>query len=244
MENTQDQIYIIGDVHGCYKTLLALVKQLPEKAKIVFVGDLINRGPQSKQVVDFVMKNGYDCVLGNHEDMMVNSEDLLEGNAFYYLDWINNGGTTTIESYTSEDGKFDKETFKSHVAWMKTLPLFLEYKDCKNKNDQHLLVSHSFAGNVFDWDEEKRKLLGKIFRGHLLWGRPEKFSMVKGVYNVFGHTVQDKGPKIKSFYANIDTGAVYKLKYDDNSNYLTALAFPSMMVYKQENLDNKSFYWK
>lgn len=36
--------YIIGDVHGCYDTLIALIKKLPEKAEIIFLGDLIDRG--------------------------------------------------------------------------------------------------------------------------------------------------------------------------------------------------------
>ena len=44
-----ENIYVIGDVHGCYRSLLALIEQLPHKfdSKICFVGDLIDRGPAS-----------------------------------------------------------------------------------------------------------------------------------------------------------------------------------------------------
>ena len=51
-----ENIYIIGDVHGCYRSLLALIEQLPRKfdSKICFVGDLIDRGPASADVVEFV----------------------------------------------------------------------------------------------------------------------------------------------------------------------------------------------
>lgn len=63
----EEQLYIIGDVHGCYKTLLSLIKKLPKNAKLCFVGDLCDRGKNSKEVIAFVKSNNYDCVLGNHE---------------------------------------------------------------------------------------------------------------------------------------------------------------------------------
>ena len=52
----EDQIYIIGDVHGCYKSLLALIEQFPNKqnSKIVFVGDLVDRGNDSYNVVQII----------------------------------------------------------------------------------------------------------------------------------------------------------------------------------------------
>jgi len=105
-----ENIYIIGDVHGCYKSLLALIEQLPRKfdSKIYFVGDLIDRGPASADVFEFVRLRGYDAVMGNHEKRFVSnaktalrcaktgkftsSNDLY---AFFSLDesWLfNNGG--------------------------------------------------------------------------------------------------------------------------------------------------------
>ena len=45
-------MYIIGDVHGCYNTLMALIAKLPKNAKLCFVGDFIGRGPNSKDVVE------------------------------------------------------------------------------------------------------------------------------------------------------------------------------------------------
>lgn len=60
-----EQIYIISDIHGCYKSLLALIEQFPNKqnSKIVFVGDLIDRGINSYEVIEFVKNNNYDCVI-------------------------------------------------------------------------------------------------------------------------------------------------------------------------------------
>ena len=77
-------IYIIGDVHGCYKTLLALINKLPNKfdSKICFVGDLIDRGSNSKEIIKLIRDNNYDCVLGNHESYMIDSlEKIIEDNS-------------------------------------------------------------------------------------------------------------------------------------------------------------------
>ena len=55
---------IIADIHGCFKTLQALIKKLPEDQEICFSGDLIDRGRNSKDVVEFVKSNGYKCCRG------------------------------------------------------------------------------------------------------------------------------------------------------------------------------------
>jgi serine/threonine protein phosphatase 1 len=68
---------VIGDVHGGFDTLIKLIEKLPND-NICFVGDLIDRGPKSAQVVDFVIENNYDCVLGNHEELMIHSEKYLD----------------------------------------------------------------------------------------------------------------------------------------------------------------------
>ena len=59
---------IVGDVHGCFKTFLALKKKFPKNIPITFVGDLIDRGPLDQKMVQYVMDNQdfCDCVLGNH----------------------------------------------------------------------------------------------------------------------------------------------------------------------------------
>lgn len=62
--------YVIGDVHGCFFTLNNLLEKLPKDAEIIFVGDLCDKGNFSKEVIDLVIKNGYQCVKGNHEHLM------------------------------------------------------------------------------------------------------------------------------------------------------------------------------
>ena len=93
---------IIGDVHGCYDTLVALLDKLPDD-DVCFVGDLIDRGPKSKDVVELVKNGDYFCVLGNHEDMAIDQTIRWKSESHhprYFQDmWLNNGGITAIESY-------------------------------------------------------------------------------------------------------------------------------------------------
>ena len=73
MKLDNDGIWVIGDVHGEYDILMQLIEKLPKNAKLCFVGDLVDRGEKSAEVLDFVMENNHFCVLGNHELMMLNS---------------------------------------------------------------------------------------------------------------------------------------------------------------------------
>ena len=52
-------IYLIGDVHGCYKTMIALIEKLPKDAEICFLGDLIDRGQNSASVIQYVIDNNH-----------------------------------------------------------------------------------------------------------------------------------------------------------------------------------------
>jgi len=97
--------YIIGDVHGEYNTLLKLIEKLPKDAEIIFVGDLIDRGAKSRQVIELIRKNNYRCVLGNHEEFMIDYGASFtksypkSTNASYMHTWYNNGGDATLYSY-------------------------------------------------------------------------------------------------------------------------------------------------
>ena len=69
-----DDTIVIGDVHGCYDKLGTLISILPTSAKLIFLGDLVHKGPNSKKVVDAVRAlvdmGKAICVRGNHEDMV------------------------------------------------------------------------------------------------------------------------------------------------------------------------------
>ena len=217
-------IYIIGDVHGCYKTLLALINKLPNKfdSKICFVGDLIDRGSNSKEIIKLIRDNNYDCVLGNHESYMIDSlEKIIEDNSLVQSEkWtLKAGGIATIKSYDNTEDILDD------MYYLKTLPLFLEYKDYKTNDNRYLVVSHSsveakWIYKDFSIDSKEYKEL----KNSVLNGRYKNFDI-----NVYVHSSN-------SHQANIDLGCCYSKEQMLNPR-LCALEFPSMKVYTQENIE-------
>src|SRR5574337_1338602 len=64
----------IGDVHGCLEELKALLAQCahdPTQDRVIIAGDLVDRGPDSAGVVGYVREQGFECVMGNHDDKHV-----------------------------------------------------------------------------------------------------------------------------------------------------------------------------
>ena len=138
------QTYIIGDVHGEYDTLSKLIEKLPKEAEIIFVGDLIDRGAKSREVIELVRKNNYGCVLGNHEQLMIDYGTSFtktypkSTNPCFMHTWYNNGGDATLYSYnlikytgglTCVENEEEMKQFKEDIEWLKTLPLYIELPD-------------------------------------------------------------------------------------------------------------------
>ena len=119
--------FAIGDVHGCEESLLALLAQLnlQQGDELYFLGDYIDRGPDSKGVLDTIFdlrKAGYkvECLLGNHEAMMLGA---LEGNRDDAYDWEKNGGKRALQSF---DATNVFEVPRIYPDFMATMPLVLE----------------------------------------------------------------------------------------------------------------------
>lgn len=220
---------IIGDVHGTYKTLLALVAQFPKDVPITFCGDLIDRGPDSRSVMEFVYAGGHDCVLGNHEVMMITELKFKDGKvippSYYDSCWLGNGGDKCLDNYVVEGG-YDDKTLKHYVDWLSKLPYHILYDEVNSKGEK-LLVTHSTAAEV--WDEYSPE--NPVFQNFVLWERNNFPPKIDGIFNVYGHTPQKDGPTIKGHFANIDTGAVFKR---GPYGKLTGLQWPEMIVYEQE----------
>ena len=231
---------IIGDVHGCYKTLIELIKQLPENEQICFVGDIIDRGKDSYKVVEYIIKNNHLCVLGNHEQMMIDSQG---ENNYMTQNWIKQGGLETLNSYPKifnlQEKKLEIDNLKinEHLNYFKTLPLYIEQKFDGYKN---LIISHSFI--IDKIDEYKLKIIDFNEKEDILWNRKvllKKFVDMdeKNYFNVFGHTIM-KEELLTENFAAIDTGAfLNKFDYIKEGD-LTAIQYPSLKIFKQKSLEN------
>ena len=207
--------YVIGDVHGMFDTLLALLNKLPKDANIVFAGDLIDRGAKSADVIKFVRDNNYACVLGNHEDTFIKFfKDFFNG--MKWRDLINkwemwlflNGGIETLDSYNftedTKDNALILQRVKSDLEWMQNLPIYLEL-NAKHKSKLPIVVSHSNITQVWHLRENKKAL--NKFRETVLRAR-DLTCKDCGILNIYGHTPL-QNPKSKSGCINVDTGCYY-----------------------------------
>ena len=229
-----DEIYIIGDVHGHYNELISLINKLPNKfdSKICFVGDLIDRGPDSKKVVDLVKKYNYDCVLGNHEQMCIefrgNPYNMTGGYSQSILNpFGSNGGVSTLDSYG------DLELLQNDIETFFTkLPIFKHYS-IKNRDGKSLIVTHScclnYVNDIKDFDN-----LDYIDADDIMWNRDIQYGYnhiknSKDYFNIFGHTITDE-VILNEKYASIETGVAR-----ERGGKLSCIAYPSMKIYQSGN---------
>ncbi len=219
----QKKIVAIGDIHGCFDSLHAIWNKLTpyRDALHVFIGDYIDRGPKSKQVVDFLMEEQYnrECVFlrGNHEQMLI---DAVEKGQTH--NWMYNGGDTTLDSY-EVNGDISKLP-EDHVEFYKNTRLFYE-------TDDYFFV-HAGVPPHQTIEESKNDPRSKHF---FLWGR-EHLNAFETPWEktvVFGHTPR-AFPIRKTKMLGIDTGCVY-----DAVGYgkLTAVILPEMTFIEQKSLD-------
>jgi serine/threonine protein phosphatase 1 len=118
--------FFIGDVHGHYEGLMTLLDKLAPSIEdeIYFVGDLIDRGPLSIKVVEFVKNSPYTCVLGNHEQMILEALYQAPVKEHCLQAWLYSGGQITLASYGSE-----ADLLMEHLHWLNELPLYLDLGD-------------------------------------------------------------------------------------------------------------------
>jgi serine/threonine protein phosphatase 1 len=189
----KERLLAVGDIHGCLdhlERLMARVEPTPED-RIVFLGDYIDRGPDGKGVVEFLIDLGRrfpNCVFlkGNHEAMFL---DFLAGrNQWLYL---YNGGASTLESYREERGV---RIPGAHLDFLANLPLYYE-------TDDFIFVHAGLRpGKQLEKQQEK----------DLLWIREEfiNSSFDWGKTVVFGHTPRQE-PLLDKNRICLDTGAVF-----------------------------------
>jgi len=220
--------FAIGDIHGCNKTFRRLLELLALKqGDVVFLlGDLIDRGPDSKGVVETVLglrADGHDirCCLGNHEDMMLLAvhngifEDLLE--------WLENGGDATLESYGVEH---PQDIPEEHLQFLESLPLH-------HVTEGFVFVHAGMDGTLPD-------LCTPGEREYMLWDRTGKMDIGKlgGRKLVSGHstrTLREIRKSLRKNHLRIDNGCVYT-GFLGKGN-LVALDLDSGELFIQENID-------
>ncbi len=208
------KIFAIGDIHGCYDRLKKLMDKIPIDFScdtLVFIGDYIDRGPYSVEVVDYLMqlRNRVPDIVflkGNHEDML---DKFINGvDRFTYL---LNGGQQTLDSYLTKPVQSDFYPIPpDHMEFFKSLRLYYETEE--------FIFVHAGLRPRVPLESQKTE--------DLLWIR-DKFISSKydfGKRVIFGHTPLKK-PLVEPNKIGIDTGAVY-------GNALTCVQLPDLVFFQ------------
>ncbi|MGO7869318.1 metallophosphoesterase family protein [Rhizobium leguminosarum] len=184
--------FAIGDIHGCIDPLKRMIDRIEAYASegiVVFVGDYVDRGPDSKSVLDRIIAGQSDpwrwiCLKGNHEDMMVAAYTDSDSRDM----WISNGGLETEMSYGGR-------VLPQHLQWAADRPLM--------HVDRHRIFVHAGVDPAFPLDRQSQD--------DLLWmrfvaGEPGEYW---GKHLVHGHTPSMSNPMTTGNRTNIDSACVF-----------------------------------
>jgi serine/threonine protein phosphatase 1 len=235
------RLWVIPDTHGCSKTLQELVGEnikATRDDRLYFLGDYIDRGPDAKGVIDFIMqlqKDGFTIRMlrGNHEDFLLkvyedqkNHRNILGIPVAGKLkkEWFKYGGKETLASFGVSDAHLIPEKY---IDWIKNLDYFIEL-------DSFLLVHAGFNFDIENpFDDRYAMLWAKDFK--II---PEKVNFKKVVHGHvpvsldFIELVKDSS----AFdFIDLDNG-IYKAGKEGFGN-LVALELNSRELAVQANLD-------
>jgi serine/threonine protein phosphatase 1 len=213
--------YIIGDIHGYFNRLVNLFNKVTARIReddtLIFLGDYIDRGNHSYEVLDFLVQISQTSSLnsvflkGNHEDMFLSylrGDD--DGGSF-----ILNGGDATVRSYIANCGAF--EVPEHHMKFLRNLRLYYE-------GDDFIAVHAGLNPEVERVDAQDEYDLiwirEKFFRANKRWGKTV----------IFGHTPVSYISDSQQVYIDderniigIDSGVIF-------GNPLVCLAWPGMKI--------------
>jgi len=201
---------VIGDLHGCYDEALELLDAvaLKDDDRLIFVGDLVDRGPKPRECVELAME--HECVLGNHEEKHLQQRKSPD------------------ERLSTDHLRTRRALEDRHYEYFAKLPLAISLPEFGAG------VIHAGAmPNVALADQEPYHLLhaqciepparksfwpSKAPKTHTFWTHhwrgPERL--------IFGHTVIDR-PLVLKYAIGIDTGCAFGLT-------LTALVLPGFSL--------------
>lgn len=204
-------IAVIGDIHGAYDCLDRLITKidaLPTPVQLVFVGDYIDRGDQSADVLARLVdlqstRPDTVCLMGNHEEMMLS---FLDDPEKYGNWWMRFGGLQTVASFASvplrstssaKELRAARDHLRAHMpdqleTWLRNLP--------RSWQSGNVAVVHAGADPRLPMSSQTNETLTW---GHRLFGQMPRDDKI---WVVHGHTIVDH-PKEENGVISIDTGA-------------------------------------
>lgn len=240
--------YVIGDVHGCYDEMMALlakIEELDKDAQIIFVGDFVDRGPQVDKVLEWCMKNitldgKYQAVRGNHEQMVLD----------WYVElvkWWNEEGAppkdcewmpTTIYDFSEWADRMNiltPEKLKPYMEFLSGLPYnkMIEIESKWGKLVPFRIVHAYYEyGDVPEVAQHKSNLWKRIYCGNhvsdeiVVHGHTPTLD-----YEYISYGVQDTKPGMISYRQNdinVDGGCVFAEEFPMYPAMLCAIRLEDM----------------
>ena len=211
------ETFIIGDVHGCFTELMLLLEKAKYSSKehrLILVGDLINKGPDSFKTLSWVRDTKTETVIGNHEIKFIKA---IESNQIL---------SVALEELKAQMG----EKLYEWIEWIKSWPFYIEAEDFLVVHGGVIPGEHpsqsrrEYLVNVRCWDSHTKTIHSS---GYPAWH--EFYTASKLV--VYGHWAR-QGLKIKNNSIGLDTGCVY-------GGQLTGVWLPSreiIQIEKQKTL--------
>ncbi|AFU87795.1 NinI-like serine-threonine phosphatase [Caulobacter virus Karma] len=202
-------LYVFGDIHGRLDLLEKARHEIRVRGdctQMIFLGDYVDRGPESKGVVEAVMAlqaQGEIALMGNHEELMLTACQIKSYNAMSKL-WVSNGGKQTLKSYGAGDNAWNAKWDlipQEHVDWLARLKPIHE-------TPGRVFVHAGLAPGVAIKMQEEE---------HLLWIRDKFLNASADQFEkhvVHGHThtharKKIEEPELLAHRTNLDTGAFY-----------------------------------
>ena len=208
------RVYAIGDVHGRFDLLQDLIGRIeadnagrmPTDVHVVQLGDLIDRGPQSREIIDYFLRGApgfasWHFIMGNHEEMLLKLIDQPDGELM--PQFLRFGGRETFESYGAPQRVLDTPDLYAPD----TLPFHIpeEHRDFIRRMGDGILVGDYFFTHAgirpgVPLDEQEQHDLRWIRKGFL------DSDADHGMIVVHGHTVLEE-VEVRPNRIGIDTGA-------------------------------------
>lgn len=200
--------YAIADLHGRFDLLQSAYDAISKHAMgtpgtIVHLGDYVDRGPQSREIIEWLMDDpalppGWQrvCLRGNHEDIMVTC---CEATGLIGSWWIPNGGGATLRSYGAVVGESILDAVErvpaAHLEWLKALP--------RLHVDEHRVFVHAGVDPFKPLDQQDEQEMGwKLYADDDHRGHGKR-------HVVHGHHQFEDGPVLFDWRTDLDTFAWY-----------------------------------
>lgn len=229
---------IIADIGGQFDPLIRLIAKMPKADKTILVGDLNDRGPQSRQVIEWAMSDlDIVAVDSNHGHMFVDMwRRALEDDyqmEYHPGDFINNGGAQTLASYGAVDGMHFFEAMRlvpaSHIQWLDQLPWKFEAPG--------LVVTHAPIPYAYGDSPPQRHAR--------IWNRGYPHP-IEGTFQVYGHNAANevrwfvKDGITRQIISNTPVEGAYACCIDASRqrDRLTGMHWPTKEIF-QEVYDDK-----